>query len=220
MIRWSETRTHQRKLKSHMTHLRCSAPNCRTALDLHNRALACPRCGDLLEVAMEPEYLDPVRTKRLWLGRRTRWSQRDSSGVWRFRELLPPYDTEVISLGEGNVPLVRAQKAEEWAGVKKLSFKHLGWNPTGSFKDLGMTAGITEAKYSGAKVVACASTGNTAASLAAYAARGGMKARVYLPAGQASANKLAQALDFGAEVVQIKGSFDHTLDSLLRSADK
>jgi threonine synthase len=117
------------------------------------------------------------------------------------------------------VPIVRGKKTADWAGVRDLSFKHLGWNPTGSFKDLGMTAAMTEAKFTGAKTVACASTGNTAASLAAYAARGGMTARVYLPAGQASANKLAQALDFGAEVVQIDGSFDDALDALLARAD-
>src|SRR4051812_12180014 len=203
-----------------MTHLRCSAQHCRHTLGLHDRALACPKCGDLLEVAMDPEYLDPIRTKRLWLGRRTSWQARDSSGVWRFRELLPPYETELITLGEGNTPVVRAWKAAEWAGMRDLSFKHLGWNPTGSFKDLGMTAGITEAKYTGARAVACASTGNTAASLAAYAARADMEARVYLPAGQASANKLAQALDFGAKVVQIQGNFDEALETLLGTADK
>ncbi|MGH9583369.1 MAG: threonine synthase, partial [Bryobacteraceae bacterium] len=115
--------------------------------------------------------------------------------------------------------LVRGDKAASWAGVRNLWFKHLGWNPTGCFKDLGMTVGITEAKHVGAKTVACASTGNTAASLAAYAARAGMVCRVYLPAGQVSHNKLAQALDFGAEVVQIEGSFDDALETLLRSQD-
>ncbi len=140
--------------------------------------------------------------------------------MWRFREVLPAYDSEIVTLGEGNVPLVRARKAAQWAGVRHLQFKHLGWNPTGSFKDLGMTAGMTEARFLGARTVACASTGNTAAALAAYAARGGMAARVYLPAGQASANKLAQALDYGAEVVQIAGSFDDALNELLALADR
>ena len=148
-------------------------------------------------------------------------NSRYASGVWRFREFLPDYaEDEIVSLAEGNVPLVRGQTTAAWAGVRDLWFKHLGWNPTGSFKDLGMTAGMTEAKFLGAKTVACASTGNTAASLAAYAARGGMGARVYLPAGQASANKLAQALDFGAEVVQIEGSFDDALNTLLTDTDR
>jgi threonine synthase len=146
---------------------------------------------------------------------------RDVSGVWRFREFLPDgYGPGgIVTLGEGNVPLVRGQKTAAWAGLNRLWFKHLGWNPTGSFKDLGMTAGMTEAKFTGATAVACASTGNTAASLAAYAARAGVAGRVYLPAGQASANKLAQALDFGAELVEIEGSFDDALNILLKKAD-
>jgi threonine synthase len=204
-----------------MTHLRCSVPECGTTLDLHDRALSCPKCGDLLEVAIDPGPIDPANLKRLWLERRMSRKASDESGVWRFRELLPGYSEEtIVTLSEGNVPLVRGWKTAEWAGVRHLWFKHLGWNPTGSFKDLGMTAGMTEAKFLGAKTVACASTGNTAASLAAYAARGGMTSRVYLPAGQASANKLAQALDFGAEVVQINGSFDDALDALLHGADR
>src|SRR5208283_4012881 len=107
----------------------------------------------------------------------------------------------------------------EWAGLRNLRFKHLGWNPTACFKDLGMTVGMTEAVFVGAKAVACASTGNTAASLAAYAARAGLAAKVYLPSGQVSQNKLAQALDFGAEVVQVDGSFDLALNQLLQSLD-
>jgi threonine synthase len=175
----------------------------------------------LLEVAIEPHDVDPAALKQQWLMRRTSYEPINASGVWRFREFLP-YSyaaSDVVTLCEGNVPLVRAKRAAQWAGVKNLWFKHLGWNPTGSFKDLGMTAGMTEAKFAGAKTVACASTGNTAASLAAYAARAGVTGRVYLPAGQASANKLAQALDFGAEIVQIDGSFDDALDRLLDSGD-
>ncbi len=204
-----------------MTYLRCSSGDCGTTLDLHQRALACPKCGDLLEVAIRPPQVDPSDLKRQWLARRTSYEAIDASGVWRFREFLPDsYGAhEIVTLSEGNVPLVRAKKTAQWAGVKNLWFKHLGWNPTGSFKDLGMTAGMTEAKFAGAKTVACASTGNTAASLAAYAARAGVTGRVYLPAGQASANKLAQALDFGAEIVQIDGSFDDALDRLLNSGD-
>lgn len=204
-----------------MTHLRCSVSHCGTALNLHDRALACPKCGNLLEVAIEAPGTDARALKRLWLERRTSNDARDVSGVWRFREFLPDgYGPDgMVTLGEGNVPLVRGQKTAAWAGLNRLWFKHLGWNPTGSFKDLGMTAGMTEAKFNGATAVACASTGNTAASLAAYAARAGIAGRVYLPAGQASANKLAQALDFGAELVEIEGSFDDALNILLEKAD-
>lgn len=203
-----------------MTHLRCSVPDCGTTLDLHDRALACPTCGDLLEVVIDATQQEPSILKNLWLERKMSVSSRYTSGVWRFREFLPEYVEEaIVTLAEGNVALVRGQTTAAWAGIRNLWFKHLGWNPTGSFKDLGMTAGMTEARFLGSKTVACASTGNTAASLAAYAARGGMNARVYLPAGQASANKLAQALDFGAEVVQIEGSFDDALNTLLAGAD-
>ena len=204
-----------------MTHLRCSVPSCAATLDLHARAIACPRCGDLLEVVLDTLDLDPSALKRLWLERRSSYQPRDASGVWRFREFLPAsyHQTGIVTLSEGNTPVVRGQKTADWAGVRQLWFKHLGWNPTGSFKDLGMTVGMTEALFAGAKIVACASTGNTAASLAAYAARAGITGRVYLPAGQASNNKLAQALDFGAEIVQIEGSFDDALNGLLASSD-
>ncbi|MDQ2711286.1 MAG: threonine synthase [Acidobacteriota bacterium] len=190
-------------------------------MDLHDRALACPKCGDLLEVVIKPPKAEPEALKQLWLTRRTSYASADASGVWRFRELLPDSYREsgIVTLSEGNTPLVRGFKTAAWAGIKQLWFKHLGWNPTGSFKDLGMTAGMTEAKRSGAKAVACASTGNTAASLAAYAARAGVAGRVYLPIGQASNNKLAQALDFGADIIQIEGSFDDALNRLLATSD-
>jgi len=204
-----------------MTELRCSNRACGRKLALHERALACPRCGELLEIGLVRVEGEPEQVKRLWLERKLSNDPRDRSGVWRFREFLPGgYELEeTITLAEGNVPLIAGNKSAAWAGVRDLWFKHLGWNPTGCFKDLGMTVGITEAKHVGAKAVGCASTGNTAASLAAYAARAGMECRVYLPAGQVSHNKLAQALDFGARVVQIAGSFDDALDTLLRNSD-
>jgi threonine synthase len=138
--------------------------------------------------------------------------------VWRFREFLPEYPAEtVVTMGEGNTPIVYGNRTAQYAGLKDLWFKHLGWNPTGCFKDLGMTVGVTEAKYVGAKVIACASTGNTSGSLAAYGSRAGLRSRVYLPAGKISVNKLAQTIDYGAEVVQIDGSFDAALDEVVRS---
>lgn len=200
-------------------HLRCSNPECAVTLNLHDRVLACPACADLLEVAADRVTMVPDDLKRMWLQRRSSYAPLDASGVWRFREFLPGGYSDIVTMGEGNTPLVRAKRAAEWAGVRNLSFKHLGWNPTGCFKDLGMTVGVTEACFVGAKAVGCASTGNTAASLAAYAARAGLTAKVYLPAGQVSQNKLAQALDFGAEVVQVDGSFDLALDQLLHALD-
>jgi threonine synthase len=199
-----------------VTHLRCTAEHCGATLDLHTPIMACPRCGELLEVAVDRPEQDAAALKRLWLERRCSFAAVDQSGVWRFREALPQYSADtVVTLREGNVPMVRAQRATAFADVTHLHFKHLGWNPTGCFKDLGMTTGMTEARHLGAKVVACASTGNTAASLAAYAARAGIVGRVYLPSGQVSMNKLAQALDFGAEIVEVNGSFDDALNTLL-----
>jgi threonine synthase len=201
-------------------YLRCSNPDCAQRVAGKDRTLACPQCGDLLEFALGVPLLDPGALKNAWLQRRCSFDPRDRSGVWRFREFLPgPYaPSDVVTLAEGNVPLIAAQKSAAWCGLNHLHFKHLGWNPTGSFKDLGMTVGITDAKRAGARVVACASTGNTSASMAAYAARAGMTARVYVPAGAISLNKLAQSLDFGAEVQEIEGNFDQALDQLLSTS--
>jgi threonine synthase len=202
--------------EARVTHLHCIGAACGATFDLHTPLMACPKCGELLEVVVDAPNADAIGLKREWSERRRSFAAIDASGVWRFREALPEYAAEhVVTMREGNVPMVRAQRAAEFAGVTHLHFKHLGWNPTGCFKDLGMTIGMTEAHYLGAKVVACASTGNTAASLAAYAARAGVVGRVYLPAGQVSMNKLAQALDFGAEIVEVQGSFDDALNTLL-----
>ena len=198
-------------------HLRCSNQDCAATLDLHDRALSCPECADLLEVVVDSIAQTPTELKRTWLERRCSYAPLDASGVWRFREFLPNCYSDVVTMSEGNNPLVKGRKTAQWCGVRNLRFKHLGWNPTACFKDLGMTVGMTEAVYVGAKSVGCASTGNTAASLAAYAARAGLTAKVYLPAGQVSQNKLAQALDFGAEVVQVDGSFDLALEQMLHT---
>jgi threonine synthase len=196
--------------------LRCS--ECHHQLELHAKAIECPRCAELLELVPEVSQ-DPATLKQLWRDRKSSSDPRDQSGVWRFREFLPEYPIEsVVTLAEGNNPIVRGAKSAGYAGLRNLWFKHLGWNPTGCFKDLGMAVGITEAKFVGARAVACASTGNTSGSLAAYAARAGVSTRVYLPAGKVSANKLAQALDFGAEVVEVEGSFDAALNTMLQAS--
>ena len=196
-------------------HLRCNNPTCAHTLDLHERAVACPKCGDLLEVVIEAPKFDPHAIKRTWLERRMSNADADRSGVWRFRDLLPGPYSSLITLAEGNTPLVHGLKTGKSVGLDRLYFKHLGWNPTGCFKDLGMTVGMTEAAFVGAKIVACASTGNTSASLAAYASRANLEPHVYLPSGKISLNKLAQALDFGAKIVEVDGNFDAALDQLL-----
>ncbi|MEK6957518.1 MAG: threonine synthase [archaeon] len=169
--------------------------------------------GELLEVAYEFGSMDTKALKEKFAQRGSSQNPLDKSGVWRFRELIPFMRSEanVVSLSEGNTPLYAAPKSASYAGVKKLSFKHQGMNPTGSFKDNGMTAAVSKAKEFGSKTVVCASTGNTSASMAAYASRAGMTALVIIPSGQIAMGKLAQALDYGAKTIQIDGDFDDAM---------
>jgi threonine synthase len=198
--------------------LQCSDPACGATLDRRENPLRCPRCGGLLDVVVPAPSADPTTLRRAWSERRRSFDPIDQSGVWRFREFLPAYPAhQIVTLREGNTPLLDARHTPAASRLGRLFFKHLGWNPTGSFKDAGMTVGMTEAKSAGATRVACASTGNTAASMAAYAARAGLKARAYLPTGAVSAAKLAQALDYGAEVVDVPGNFDSALERLTSS---
>jgi threonine synthase len=134
-----------------------------------------------------------------------------ASGVWRFREIVLPSADSVVSHPEGNTPLLHRVALDRWAGVEHLLLKHEGHNPTGSFKDRGMTVGVTQAKRIGAAAVACASTGNTSASLAAYAAQAGLPALVLVPLGGVSAGKLAQTLAYGARTLLVRGDFDDCL---------
>ncbi|MEJ5292559.1 MAG: threonine synthase [Candidatus Methanosuratincola sp.] len=161
---------------------------------------SCRRCGGLLEVVMEP----PKATF-------DDFSKR-GFGVWRYREFIPIEEgVEIVTLDEGGTPLYRCDRLAKWAGVRRLFIKYEGRNPTGSFKDRGMTVGVTKAKSLGSKAVACASTGNTSASLAAYAARSGLTCYVILPSGKVAMGKLAQALMHGAKVISVKGNFDQAL---------
>jgi threonine synthase len=134
-----------------------------------------------------------------------------ASGVWRFREVVLPSAVEVVSHPEGNTPLLHRVALDRWAGVEHLLLKHEGYNPTGSFKDRGMTVGVTQAKRIGAAAVACASTGNTSASLAAYASQAGLPALVLVPAGNVASGKLAQSLAYGAKTLLVRGDFDDCL---------
>lgn len=133
---------------------------------------------------------------------------------------LPPH-TKPVTLQEGNTPLIPTfNLVHELGGGFELWVKYEGLNPTGSFKDRGMTAAISEALGRGAKTVICASTGNTAASAAAYAARAGMKSIVLIPQGKVAAGKLAGAVAYGAQVIQIDGSFDDALSMVVEITDK
>lgn len=148
--------------------------------------------------------------KKSWAERRLSNETLDRSGVWRFRELLPfmEDDRNVVTLQEGNTPLYRLSRVAERRGLEKLFAKHQGMNPTGSFKDTGMTAALSVARERGFEWVACASTGNTSAAMAAYAARAGMRALVLVPEGKVPWSKLAQSLDYGAITCQLKTDFD------------
>jgi len=118
-------------------------------------------------------------------------------------------------MGEGNNPVLEAPRSAEYVGLRRLRVKHLGWNPTGSFKDYGMTVAVSQARRLNSQHVACASTGNTSASMAAYCARANLKAVVFIPEGQIAYGKLSQTLDYGALTVQIQGDFDLAM-SLVR----
>ena len=167
--------------------------------------------------------LDAAVLKSIWRERRSSNAALDLSGVWRFRELLPaPQSAEhVVTLREGNTPLYELPQSSRVTGISRLYAKHQGMNPTGSFKDAGMTVAATFARQAGYRWVACASTGNTSASMAAYAARGGMRSLVLVPEGKISWSKLSQALDYGALTCQLRTDFDgclRLLQELVRQA--
>ncbi|HEV2323687.1 MAG TPA: threonine synthase [Terracidiphilus sp.] len=180
----------------------------------------CAACGELFEVEFPgwsqrkgPDRPNPGALKWLWRERRCSAEALDQSGVWRYRELLPILDNfgNAVSLREGNTPLYRLTRAAKSLGIDQLYAKHQGMNPTGSFKDTGMTAALSVARERGFEWVACASTGNTSASMAAYAARAGMRSLVLIPDGKIAWGKLSQAMDYGAVTCQLKTDFDGCL---------
>jgi threonine synthase len=146
----------------------------------------------------------------LWKERRHSSLPIDQSGVWRFRELLPILDkpNDAVTLREGGTPLYGMPRCAEAAGMEHLLVKHQGMNPTGSFKDTGMTAALSVARERGFEWVACASTGNTSAAMAAYAARAGLRSLVLIPEGKIAWGKLSQAMDYGALTCQLRTDFD------------
>ena len=196
---------------------RCIA--CGDLSDAARQDFRCGQCGDLLEITY-PSWKnakpDAEKLKSTWQKRRLSPNPVDLSGVWRYRDLLPALEDEqqVITLREGNTPLYELPQCARVTGVPRLFAKHQGMNPTGSFKDAGMTVAATFARRAGFRWVACASTGNTSASMAAYAARGGMRSLVMVPEGKISWSKLSQALDYGAVTCQLRTDFDGCLKLL------
>ncbi|HEU5220199.1 MAG TPA: threonine synthase [Gemmatimonadales bacterium] len=175
-------------------------------------AVRCRACGGLLEVRhRRPDLPGPVM-RGLFQTRCCTRPDTTASGVWRFQELvMPTAGPHPVSFPEGNTPLLYRDAIAEWAGVADLLLKHEGLNPTGSFKDRGMTVGVTQALRVGARAVICASTGNTSASMAAYAAHAGLPAFVLVPAGRITRGKLAQTVGYGARVLAVRGDFDACL---------
>jgi threonine synthase len=204
----AETKTAERGVQ------RCINPACRASYGLRERIYVCPRCGETLEIDCDiAGRADRRALRKEWASRpalrAVSKDPRHTSGVWRYLELLPfEPDAPFVTLFEGNTPLFDAPRSAEYCGLAVLRLKHQGYNPTGSFKDTGMAAAMTQGVISGARTAVCASTGNTAASLAAYAARAGLQAAILLPRGQVSSSKLAQSLDYGALVFEIDGNFD------------
>ena len=203
--------------------LRCIEATCEERYPIDERLYTCRRCGGLLDVQYDfNPSATPSDLKAVFRHRRTADTELERSGVWRYRELLPFVKdlSKVVTLAEGNTPIYEARRSAKYAGLDELRFKHQGMNPTGSFKDNGMTTGVTQAVALGAQAVACASTGNTSASMAAYAARAGMRAFVFIPADQISYGKLSQSLEYGAKVVEIEGNFDDAMRLVRELADE
>jgi threonine synthase len=203
--------------------LRCIEADCNAPYPINERLYNCRRCGGLLDVQYEFDSADSADDlKAVFKARRADDSTMERSGVWRFRELLPfvKDPSKVITLAEGNTPIYDAPRSSIYGCLDMLRFKHQGMNPTGSFKDNGMTAGVTQAVALGAMAVACASTSNTSASMAAYAARAGLRAFVFIPADQIAYGKLSQSLEYGAKVIEIEGNFDDAMSLVRELADE
>jgi threonine synthase len=201
--------------------LRCINCGTRIAGERVSSDFRCPDCHGLYEVIYpwsegvadlpaDFRLPNPNALRYKWQELRTSTMAIDQSGVWRFRDLLPivaDFD-HVVTLREGNTPLYDLPRCAADAGVDWLLAKHQGMNPTGSFKDTGMTAALSVAVERGFEWVACASTGNTSAAMAAYAARAGLRSLVFIPEGKIAWGKLSQSMDYGAMTVQLKTDFD------------
>jgi threonine synthase len=203
--------------------LRCIGCGTRIAGEDASPNFRCVQCNSLYEVVYpwslnqpeggntaSPSLPNPSALRWLWQERRTSSQAIDQSGVWRFRDLLPIVRDmdKVTTLREGNTPLYDLPRAAKSLGIHWVLAKHQGMNPTGSFKDTGMTAALSVAVERGFHWVACASTGNTSAAMAAYAARAGLGAVVFIPEGKIAWGKLSQAMDYGAVTLQLRTDFD------------
>ncbi len=176
------------------------------------RIYACPKCGDLLQIGYNYQSLRRKFTASV--------RKAGPLSVWRYRDVLPVSSRNAVSIGEGGTGLSLSVRIAPNLGLDEVYFKNEGQNPTGSFKDRGMTVAITRAVELGARTVVCASTGNTSASMAAYAARAGLRAVVLVPKGKIAKGKLLQAIVHGARIYQVSGNFDRALEKARALAQK
>jgi threonine synthase len=187
--------------------------NCGSEYGIDEIVYFCRKCGDLLEIKYEAEELSRAVSKSEW--------RNAPLSVWRYRDFMPINDaSKIVSLNEGGTGLHLCKRLAKHLRIRQLYVKNEGENPTGSFKDRGMTVGVTKAVELGVKSVICASTGNTSASLAAYAAKAGLQCAVLIPSGKIAYGKLSQAMIYGAKVIQVRGNFDESLDIVLKLSEK
>jgi threonine synthase len=206
------------EVKTDQAFQKCLSPDCGATYDVSEVRTSCGQCGSLLDVAYDWDQ-SAVPDSLSWFEKK--WACRNEplcrSGVWRFYELLPFAPQEkIVTIGEGQTPLHPSDGVARYIGVNagRLLLQYEGMNPSGSFKDNGMTAAFTHAHTIGAKRAACASTGNTSASLALYCCASKlMQAVIFIGSGKISYGKLSQALDYGALTIQIAGDFD---DAMMR----
>ncbi|MDX2162517.1 MAG: threonine synthase [bacterium] len=197
---------------------------CGTHYPIDQVRYVCDACGGLLDVQHDLDWLKRTVTRATFDARLGTLDAPYNSGVWRYKELIYPSvaDAHIVSRPEGNTNLYNTPRLAKWAGLQALHLKHEGENPTGSFKDRGMTGGVTQARVLGMKRVACASTGNTSASLAAYAAWSGIQGIVLMQNQQIALGKLSQSIAYGATCIRVDGDFDTNLalvNQLTQKAD-
>ncbi len=192
---------------------RLQCMDCHTAYPIDALIYTCETCGGLLDVQHDLQALKGTLTRATFDARLGSLDHPYRSGVWRYKELVHPSapDEQVVSKPEGNTNLYHVPQLAQWAGVETLYLKHEGENPTGSFKDRGMTGGVTHARLLGMNRVACASTGNTSAALSAYAAQAGIQGIIFFENKNIALGKLSQAIAYGATCVQINADFDRNL---------
>ena len=204
---------------------KCIAPACAATYSVDEVLTACPACGNLLDVEYDWDRLRPPNSFEFF---ERKWMRRSDplafSGVWRFHELLPFAPREsVVTIGEGQTMCPPSDGVGGFVGMNagRLFLQYEGLNPSGSFKDNGMSAAFSHARMIGAKRAACASTGNTSASLAVYCAVTRlMRGIIFIGSGKISYGKLSQALDYGALTIQIAGDFDDAMARVKEVAGK